>query len=146
MNVVSGNLWSFWENGAYIAVTTNGFVNNAGECVMGRGVAKQAAKRFPELPGLLGQGIARAGNRIMLFRRLRVIAFPTKHNWWEKSDPQLIKQSARQLVRLTTEMQLERVYLPWPGCNNGGLQKKHVSILIRPILDDRFTIVEYRPC
>lgn len=45
-------------------VTTNGFVKKNGECVMGRGCAKQAANYWPELPGRLGWLIKKYGNNV----------------------------------------------------------------------------------
>lgn len=47
-------------------VTTNGFVKKNGECVMGRGCAKQAATYWPELPKRLGGLIGERGNNVHL--------------------------------------------------------------------------------
>lgn len=45
-----------------ICITTNGFVKTNGECVMGRGCAKQAANKWPGLATDLGSLIRKNGN------------------------------------------------------------------------------------
>jgi len=99
MRTLSGDIWD-WYGKSTIVISTNGFVKNNGECVMGRGVAFQAKNRFPPLPRLLGRHIGLHGNGVFLFLQYDLITFPVKHNWWEKADPILIERSAKQLVSL----------------------------------------------
>jgi hypothetical protein len=79
---------------------------------------------------------------------LRLFTFPVKYHWKEQANLALIVQSAHQLVSLvdcsplTVGTKLEHVYLPRPGCGNGGLMWSVVIHFIQPILDDRFTVVE----
>lgn len=64
-----------------LCVTTNGFVKKNGECVMGRGIAKQIATIYPGLPRLLGGIINTRGNMVHpLFddRGTLIISFPVK--------------------------------------------------------------------
>jgi len=42
------NLWEYPADARVI--TTNGFVKNNGEAVMGRGCAREAARKYPRLP------------------------------------------------------------------------------------------------
>ena len=113
----------------------------------------QCARRYPEAPTSLGRFIQRHGNVVGQFMPgLKILSFPVKHNWWEKADPELIRESAKQLVEIEPFIPRGfalktsgKCYLPWPGCGNGQLQWKHVSGIIRPILDDRFVVVEYDP-
>jgi len=53
----TGDLWEAHDLGHWVAITTNGIVNAKGQCVMGRGVARQAAQRFTWLPTHLGDRI-----------------------------------------------------------------------------------------
>jgi hypothetical protein len=142
MREVSGDLWWYHNRGEWIVVTTNGFVKNNGEAVMGRGCARQAARRFPELLKRLGSKLKEYGNHVHAFEDLRIITFPTKHVWYEKSDPDLIVSSAKELHKLTRRLGLRRVYLPRPGCSNGKLNWKDVKPLIS-WLPDKFVVVQW---
>lgn len=88
---------------------------------MGRGCALEAAKRYPDLPKILGEKIKQNGNIVQPLKwdsRWIIYAFPVKHNWWEIADLELIEQSCKQLSELTRR----RTYLlPRPGCGNGKL-------------------------
>ena len=152
MKLIKGDIWKFHDAGEWICVTTNGFVKANGCAVMGRGIALQCKRRYPQAEVALGRFIQRNGNIVGLFMpsvaTKKILCFPTKHNWWEKSDLELIKRSCRQLRFMFLEWELsknERVYLPKPGCSNGRLEWKDVEKAIRPILDDRFVVVEYDP-
>ncbi len=142
MKEVFGNLWEF---DGIIAITTNGFVKRDGTCVMGRGCARQAAVRFPELPGKLASRISAEGNHVFNFPEYRLITFPVKHNWWEAADLDLIERSARELLKIIEVKKIkEAIYLPRPGCGNGRLKWEEVKKFLSPILKpDQFHIVTY---
>lgn len=141
MTEVEGDLWDFHRKGHWVVITTNGFVRKNGSAVMGRGVAKQAAKRFPGIERGLGERIKATGNVVHPFvQPVRIFTFPVKHNWWEKADLALIDKSVWQLIYLVTEMQLDRVCLPRVGCGNGERTWEEVKSLLEP-LDERFTVV-----
>ncbi len=142
MKEVFGELW---ESGGIIAITTNGFVKREGTCVMGRGCARQAAARFPELPRKLASRISAEGNHVFYFPEYRLITFPVKHNWWEAADLGLIDRSARELLKSIEVKKIkEAVYLPRPGCGNGRLNWEDVKKILSPILkSDQFHIVTY---
>ncbi len=135
-----------------VIITTNGFVKKDGTAVMGRGVAREAAQRWPFLPELLGAALIDSGNIVhWLASQSQVLAgydgtydlvsFPVKHNWWEKADMDLIRFSAKQLIRLADKRGWESVALPRPGCGNGRLDWVLVKSAIESILDDRFIVV-----
>lgn len=136
----TGDLWDAWAAGHWIALTTNGMVTRAGRCVMGRGVAKQAADRMPDLPSVLGGMILKEGNHVHAFPEYRVWSFPVKHHWRELANMTLIVRSARELKSLVPGW-LSQVYIVRPGCGNGGLNWKHVKPRIEDILDDRFIVI-----
>jgi hypothetical protein len=139
---VAGNLWDFHKQGHWVAITTNGCRTHTGEAVMGRGVALQAKQRFPALPAVLGTRLQAAGNRVYVFPEWHVITFPTKHDWKDQSDLHLIRVSAAELASAMASFQV--VYLPRPGCANGGLLWKNVKPVIEPLLDDRFVVVYWK--
>ena len=58
---VKGNIWKAYENGDWVAITTNCVVNKNHHAIMGAGIAKQAKDRFPQLPKLLGQKMINGG-------------------------------------------------------------------------------------
>lgn len=139
MKEVKADLWTYLAD--FRCVTTNGVVNSKGELVMGKGVALQAKKLFPHLPKQLGRWVKERGNTplILLFERL--ISFPTKHHWKDKSDLDLIIASAKIIAKIVTAMGIEVVALPRPGCGNGGLDwESEVKPAIADILDDRFVV------
>lgn len=137
MKEIIGNLWDFHRQGHWVVITTNGVVRRDGACVMGRGVARQAARKFPHLPYELGAKIKAHGNRVHVFSAYRLITFPVKHRWWEKADISLIAISSQQLQRLP----FRKVYLVRPGCGNGQLDWDEVKPLLEQHLDDRFIVV-----
>ena len=137
-----------------VCVTTNGVVKKNGCAVMGAGIAKQANMSFNGLTQDLGGLLLQYGNRVydMGFRKdnvtgnwIRIITFPTKHHWREKSDLELIKTSAEQLIDICNGRGITTCYLPCPGCTNGGLNwERQVKPLLDSILDDRFVIADYQ--
>ena len=144
MKEVFGDLWEF---DGIIAITTNGFVKRDRTCVIGRGCAKQAAAKIPELPCKLGSRISAEGNHVFYFPEYGLIIFPVKHNWWEAADLDLIDRSARELLKMIEVKTIkEAIYLPRPGCGNGRLRWEEVKKILAPILkSDQFHIVTYLP-
>jgi len=139
MKEITGDIWDWHDAGFWIVVTTNGVIKRDGSCVMGRGIARQAKRRFPRLPFELGAKIEAHGNVVFSFPRYRIYTLPTKHNWWERADLDLIVFGCRQLVESAPASQV--VYLVRPGCGNGGLAWDDVQPAIASILDDRFVVI-----
>ncbi len=147
MKELTGDLWEVEADARVI--TTNGLVKKDGRAVMGRGVAKQAAERYPWLPEWLGLSLRVIGNHVRMFlpnegNATYLIMFPVKHNWWETANLDLIKRSAEELVTLI-DGQFSKgvtIVLSRPGCGNGGLRWEDVKPVIEPLLDDRFVVVE----
>lgn len=135
---LNGNLW-FFEND-YKCVTTNGIVGSKG-LIMGVGIALQAKQRFPSLPNKVGEWVKKYGNRPFICREELIITFPTKHHWKDKSDINLIRDSARKIVQIVNKYGIKKVYMPRPGCGNGGLDWQEVRDCIQEIFDDRFIVL-----
>jgi len=122
MRVIEGNLWE--QNGC-VGIPTNGKVGSSGAAIMGRGVARQALGRCPGIDRELGLLIQDNGNIVQMIRPF-LFAFPSKHNWWETSDLQLIERSVSQLADMADEMPEEMFYIPLPGVGNGKLDPRDV--------------------
>lgn len=151
----AGDIFALPQNlSEAVCITTNGIVKKDGRAVMGAGIAKQANMSFNGLALNLGNLLTRYGNQVydMGFYRdsisgkqIRIITFPTKHNWRDKSDLELIETSARQLVNICNEAGITTCYLTRPGCSNGGLNwESQVRPLLESILDNRFVIADYQ--
>ncbi len=94
MREVMGDLWTVEADA--IVIPCNWTTKRNGEAVMGAGVAKQAAERWPWLPVRLGETIQFAGGvSVRAFPTLPdglwVVAFPTKGDWRRPSDLTLIE-------------------------------------------------------
>lgn len=145
MKEIVGNLWRYWRKPGYvICITTNGMVRKDGHLVMGRGNALEAMQRMPGIALALGSAVQRGGNKIYSFdkgrRGPRVLTFPTKHKFYEKSDLKLIRQSALRLCEIAKKHPNVKFILPRPGCGNGGLKWPTVKPVIS-MLPDNVSII-----
>lgn len=135
---VGGNLWDYLDQPfCMICITTNGTVKRDGSCVMGRGCALEAAKRIPGIAQILGKKIRDTGNSVHWIKDT-LWSFPVKHNWWEKADLVLIKQSVRELTAIATSEAYKHntFVLPRPGCGNGHLLWEDVRPLLLSLPDN----------
>ena len=133
---------------AAVCVTTNGCIKRNGHAVMGAGIAKQADDLFHIAPEL-GERMQKYGNRcykmgpfVHAGKTYAIITFPTKHDWRDNSDLDLIIKSCCELLLLCELSGYDEVYLTPPGCGLGNLDwEGTVRPAIEHMLDDRFTIV-----
>lgn len=150
---LNGNLWT--ERADVRIITTNGDVNRKGEAVMGRGVAQQAAQRFPGLSKRFGELLQRYGNRALLIGDdgygAWLWSYPVKYKWFETADLDLIRTSAQQVVEMADRLQehlgrAPAILMPRPGCGNGGrIWTTEVKPIISHLLDDRFVVIHLAP-
>lgn len=157
-----GNLWDLVQPTEAIVITTNGTIAFNGRGVMGRGIALEAKRRIKGIERILGDHLATHGNHAWYLARgsdkypgpqFGIIFMPVKHEWWQNADPDLIVQSAHELVKLAdaeqrifepaAHIEWENIWMPRPGCGNGHLDWDDVRPLIEPILDDRFIAVTF---
>ena len=127
-----------------ICITTNGVIKKNQEAVMGAGIALSAKNHYPDLPLSLAAKLRTGGNHVYHIPQkdgVNIVTFPTKNHWRDDSSILLIKQSCKELVALTDENGWTNVLLPRPGCSNGKLEWEAVKLFIKPLLDDRFTVV-----
>lgn len=125
-----------------ICVTTNGIVKSNGELVMGAGVALAFKNKYPTLPKDLGSKVKGYGNKVHYFHNSPfIVSFPTKHDWKNPSDMDLIINSAKELQNLIDVNKWMKVGLPCPGARNGGLSVDESLNLLDGILDPSKVII-----
>lgn len=143
MNVLNADIWDLWTQGKIICITTNGDVRKDGLAVMGRGVALQATRRIAGIQQALGQSLKTHGNVLRYFPEKKIIIFPVKHHWNERADLKLIGESCDALHGLCAALDnsICPVYLPKPGCGNGGLDWTDVRPIVKPLVDEGRAII-----
>ncbi len=145
---VYGDVIKLFNNGGYdaLCVTTNAISKRNGDLVMGAGVAKAVAKAYPEVPTILGSHVRKNGNVPYAIKVIGgyVISFPTKNDWRDDSDLDLIVDSMKALIAIMDERNLKSVLLPRPGCANGGLNWDDVYEAIKPYTDGRIHFVSLK--
>lgn len=145
-----GNLWDY-EKTHYLVIPTNIGWTKDGKNVMGRGLALQAAKRYPYLAKWYGLWCQERKERtpVLVYREGPLILFPVKpldqahpsFSWKKKADLGLIERSAKELAAVKVD---RPVAVSMVGCGNGGLEMSLVRpILDRHLSDERFTLIIY---
>ena len=139
MREACGDIWEYLGQGI-ICITTSGTVSRKGSAVMTRGVAGQAAARFPDLPGELGRLLTDGGNHVHLLGN-GIVSFPVEESAWANPDLSLIARSAAELRSLADREGWGAVLVPRPGCGGGGLHWREVRPLLEGHFDARFLVV-----
>ena len=128
------------EDSAHAVVNT---VNCVG--VMGRGIALQFKKKFPEnfkaYADACEQGQVRPGSMFVfrnrdMFGPEYIINFPTKRHWRSKSNLQDIENGLSDLIRVVKENGIQSVAIPPLGCGLGGLDWLEVKDVIAAKLSE----------
>lgn len=140
---VQGNIWDHWNpNRDWIVITTNGDIRHDGLAVMGRGIAFEAAQKFPNLQRELASKLRTAGNSVHVFINYGLITFPTKNHWQENSDLRLIENSCKTLANIFNSLHIQgSVLMPRLGCGNGKLKWGQVRPIVEKYLtSDKFQV------
>jgi len=140
---IKANIWDFKDD--IKIITTNGNIGKGNRAVMGKGLALDAAQRCKTIQEELAYRILLHGNHCYYFPQHKIITFPTKVNFWEKSNLSLIRMSMKELYLMCCKENIHRVIFPHVGCQNGGLNWKDVKRKIEEILqmdEVEFIIVE----
>lgn len=131
MKFVKGNL---------LAAPVEALVNTVNTIgVMGKGIALQFKERFPE-NRLAYERACKAG-QVVIGKMLVVkehttagdkiiINFPTKTEWFKKSQYSFIEAGLKDLVRVIQELNIKSIAIPPLGCGNGGLRWDKVKAMI----------------
>ncbi len=149
------NIWDFHPTST-VVVTTNQGWNAKGQNVMGRGIAKEAKLKYPDLPREYGEfcRFAQENSGVKFFPNYNVICFPTKPlnkefpylSWKSNSSLDLIEASLSGLVTLVNLFEkagvpFDKVCLPPPGCGNGNLNLYEVMpLLTKYLVSDIFCL------
>ena len=139
MRIIVGDLWEQYGEYIWRVIPTNLSVKNNGYAVMGRGVAKQAIIKFPNLPQIHGKSLREGKREVVAYDDMGLIAFPVKNEWHEKSNLEFIEKSTTELTQLG--LVVNTVYLPLVGCGFGELEPLSVLTMLAKMLDDKYTLV-----
>jgi hypothetical protein len=140
-----------WTHPARIkVVTTNWTLKSDGSLVMGAGVAKQAAERYPDLPYELGEFIAGCikhgrGPLPVFVARYNLISLPTKVDWRAPSELGFVEEMLDKLANdlFGTYPVSQDVVMPRPGCGLGGLRWEDVKpICERHLVSDHYIVID----
>lgn len=151
MILEKGNMWDVFGNTGLFYITTNPIVNANGEAVMGRGIALEAAKRFPtirkdfagKLAYLRREEPFRYTGYIGSYDGQAMCYFMVKNHWKAQARLDLIDLSCRSLIADNMGrgipggyMYENRIDLNFPGIGNGGLKREDVLPILQQLPDN----------
>lgn len=116
-----GNIWDFHQKGWFVLITTNLIIKQNGRAVMGAGIAKQARDSFKDLDLRYAKAL-RKKEPLYFEKANRLVLFPTKHNYKEDSDIELIIENLKKLAKYP----MIPIAMPKLGCANGNLNWEDV--------------------
>ena len=152
-----GNMWDVFDNGDtdLFLITTNPTLRKDGAVVMGRGLALQAAKRFPSLPFDFGEKLIHPDfetgpdNTGIIGNygphHTSVGYFMVKSHWRQPAVLSIIQDSLVDLVHSwQAHDRHTRVDLNFPGIGNGRLKREAVlELLDKYLTSDVYHVWEY---
>lgn len=139
-----GDMWSVFGHTDHFIITTNPIVRKDGACVMGRGIAKQFADRYPQGPYDLGKeikahhwlGFTPEYGIFGTYDGQAVFYFMVKSHWREDAHPAIIRDSAKRVRISAVDHPESRYDLNFPGIGNGKLSREIVLPLIEDLPDN----------
>lgn len=133
VKVVQGDLFT---SSAQTLVNT---VNCVG--AMGKGIALEFKKRYPAMyeryKVLCKEGYIKIGS-LWLYKDddgKWILNFPTKQHWLNPSEIDYIIQGLDKFIATYKERGITSIAFPMLGCNNGGLDKSLVLMIMREYLN-----------
>jgi O-acetyl-ADP-ribose deacetylase (regulator of RNase III) len=135
-------------HGNLLAADADALVNTVNaEGVMGKGLALQFKKAFPEAFASYEKA-CKAGEvapgRMHVVKRLAsprfIINFPTKNRWRQPSKIEFIRDGLVDLVKQVRALGIESIAIPPLGCGMGGLAWSDVKPLIVRAFDEVPTV------
>jgi O-acetyl-ADP-ribose deacetylase (regulator of RNase III) len=112
-------------------------VNTVG--VMGKGIALQFKERFPAnfkiYANACKKGEVKIGKMLVVKENTLagekiIINFPTKAEWFKKSQYNYIEEGLEDLINVIKEYKIHSIAIPPLGCGNGGLKWEKVKLLM----------------
>lgn len=137
MRYVTGNLLDAPTEALVNTVNTVG--------VMGKGIALQFKERFPQNFKVYADACKRGTFKIGQLLVVRessingeqlIINFPTKVEWFKKSQYSYIEEGLRELIKLIKEYNVKSIAIPPLGCGNGGLKWEKVKPIMESYLSE----------
>lgn len=130
------DMWDLHDQGCWVVVPTNCMVREDETAVMGGGIARQAADKFPELPVRYGNALL--DNKFFYEDFLtRIMCYPTKIDWKDPSRLCLIELIVLSVQRFIKDFPNKKVVVPAIGCGLGGLDwDTEVSPMLQVLRDD----------
>ncbi len=144
MRLQFGNMWEWYNGYDLVLVTTNSYVKQNGDLVMGRGAALEAVSHLSNLAKGLGKIIlSRKGHLgtygLIVFPdwpRTKIGAFQVKRSFSKKAELDLIALSTDMLNAFTQQYSSAVIALNFPGIGNGGLEREDVLPIIETLSDN----------
>lgn len=121
------------HNDMFIVLPTNLSVNKNGNAIMGRGLAKQAADKFPKLSTKYGNVLKNdlGTHGVYIFFDTRIIPCPVKKNYKDDADLKIIERSLKLIMDLRDGLKTKiKLLIPMLGCGFGGLMYEQVLPLL----------------
>lgn len=135
MKYITGNLLDAHTQALVNTVNTVG--------IMGKGIALQFKERFPANFKIYQQackeGEVEIGKMLVvkentLQGEYLIINFPTKKEWFKKSQYSFIEEGLKDLAKKIIDYKIKSIAIPPLGCGNGGLKWNKVKDLITQYL------------
>lgn len=132
MKYVTGNLLDAPTEALVNTVNTVG--------VMGKGIALQFKERFPGnfkiYADACKKGEVRVGKMLVVRENTLngekiIVNFPTKTEWFKKSQYRYIEEGLIDLAKVIAEHKIKSIAIPPLGCGNGGLKWD----MVQPMMD-----------
>jgi O-acetyl-ADP-ribose deacetylase (regulator of RNase III)/uncharacterized protein YwgA len=132
MEYITGNLLEAQTEALVNTVNTVG--------VMGKGIALQFKERFPVnfkiYADACKKGEMQVGKMLVVKEHTLqgekiIINFPTKVEWFKKSQYRYIEAGLKDLAKVIEEHKIKSIAIPPLGCGNGGLKWEKV----KPMMD-----------
>lgn len=140
MILEKGDMWSVFGRTDMFLITTNPIINKQGLAVMGRGMAKQIADRFPRIREDLSR-LLRVYPHVNIgyigrYDEQNVSCFMVKDHWKAEAKLPIIEESAKQLRDVARRNSAHRYDLNFPGIGNGRLPREAVLPLLTELPDN----------
>lgn len=150
MDFRKGNMWDVLDQSQLFLITTNSYVRRDGNLVMGRGIALEAAKKYPHIPKKAGEWILHNNLHEKFYGLLpdlfdnNIGLFQVKLHYFAAADLNVINNSCKMLSYWVNEKQLTNINMNYPGIGAGKLSKASVrKVLDEHLCDLPITIWEY---